>query len=188
MQMILREELIREILSELENVKIVYLEAPCGWGKTILLHQLEQTLGKSRCRFVHGIDVVRMELMENKNRLQQQGGWTEVLLIDNLGEWLVSGNMDLLLNYIQRGGEQTKFVLAGRMPLPPQLLYYKMMSQVTIYNKKKLQYSQKELGRMCVDNGICEGEQIKELYEICQGMPLFLTVAGGFIKGAVRDD
>ena len=188
MQMIMREELICDILNELKNKKMIYLEAPCGWGKTVLLHQLEEKLGREICTFIHSSEITRMNFMMDMNKEQKKGSHSEIFLVDNLGEWVISGNIELLMDYIQKQRPESKVILAGRVPLPSQLLPYKLTSQISIYGKNKLRYTGKEINEMCSHNYKGHGEQIRSLYEICQGMPLFLAVAVGYLEGAVTND
>lgn len=188
MHMILRDELIHDILSELEERKIIYLEAPCGWGKTVLLNQIEEAIGRENCTFIHSADIAKMNFMTDRNNVQEKNDQPKTYLVDNLGEWVVSGNIELLVTYMQNQSPECKYILAGRIPLPAQLLPYKLTSQIAIYGKNKLRYSDKELNHICSNSYKGLREQIRSLYEICKGMPLFLAVAEGFLEGAVAND
>lgn len=188
MQIVQREELIHNILNELKNKKMVYLEAPCGWGKTVLLHQLEESIGRDNCMFIHSSEITRMNFMADKSMGTAKDKRSEILLVDNLGEWVISGNIELLVNYIQKQKPDSKLILAGRIPLPAQLLPYKLASQVSIYGKNKLKYSDSELDTFCSKGYKGKREQFMELYELCHGMPLFLAVAEGLLEGAVIND
>ena len=188
MHIIIRNELIHDILSELKKRKIIYLEAPCGWGKTVLLHQLEEAIGRENCTFIHNSDIAKMNFMTDMNKVQKKNGQPKIFLVDNLGEWVVSGNIELLVNHIQNQSPECRYILAGRIPLPAQLLPYKLTSQVAIYGKNRLAYSDKELGDICANHYQGHREQIRGLYETCRGMPLFLTVAENFLEGMIADD
>ncbi|MGN1180555.1 MAG: hypothetical protein ACI4SD_05005 [Suilimivivens sp.] len=184
----MRNELIHDILNELKKKKIIYLEAPCGWGKTVLLHQLEETIGRENCTFIHSSDIIKMNFMTDMNKVQKKNGEPKIFLVDNLGEWVVSGNIELLVNDIQNRSPECRYILAGRVPLPAQLLPYKLTSQIGIYEKNKLKYSDKELNDICPNSFQGNREQIRDLYEACHGMPLFLAVAEGFLEGEITDD
>ena len=188
MHTIIRNELIHDILSELKKKKMIYLEAPCGWGKTVLLHQLEEAIGRENCTFIRSADIAKMNLMTDTNKVQKKNGQSKIFLADNLGEWVVSGNIELLVNDMQNRGPECRYILAGRIPLPAQLLPYKLTSQIGIYDKSKLRYSDKELNDICTNSLQGYREQIVSLYEVSQGMPLFLAVAEGFLEGAITDD
>lgn len=188
MQIMTRDCLIQDILGDLRRRKMVYLQAPCGWGKTVLLHQLEEHIGRERCTFIHNAEMIRNHWgMEHAYDLDSDSR-DEIFLVDNLGEWVMAGNMDLLLNYIQNQKPESKLVLAGRIPLPAQLLPYKITSQISIYNKNHLKYSEKELDTIFGKEYKGDREQMREMYEICQGMPLFLAVAEGVLEGALIND
>lgn len=188
MHIIMRNELIQDILNELKKRKIIYLEAPCGWGKTVLLHQLEEAIGKETCTFIHNSDIAKMNFLEDVNKGQKKNEQQKIFLVDNLGEWVLSGNIELLENDIQSQSPECRYILAGRIPLPAQLLPYKLTSQISIYGKNRLRYTNKELNYICAHSYEGHREQIRRLYEMCHGMPLFLTVAEGILEGAVTND
>lgn len=187
MQIIMRNELIHDISDNLKKNKIIYLEAPCGWGKTTLLYQLEEAMGRQRCTFIHNSEITRMKFMMDMNKPQGKEGESRIFLVDNMGEWVVSGNIGMLMDYIRNEEPESRFVMAGRIPLPSQLLPYKLTSQIKIYGKDRLKYSVDELNAICANKYKENKEQLKDLYEICHGMPLFLAVAEGFLEGAVND-
>ena len=143
MHIIMRNELIHDILSELKKKKMIYLEAPCGWGKTVLLHQLEEAIGRENCTVIRSADI-EMNLMTDTNKEQKENGEPKIFLVDNLGEWVVSGSIELLVNAIQNQSQECRYIFAGRIPLPAQLLPYKLTYQITIYGKNRLAYSEKE--------------------------------------------
>lgn len=188
MHIIIRNELIHDILSELKKRKIIYLEAPCGWGKTVLLHQLEEAIGRENCTFIYHSDIARVNLIPDVNKAQKKNSRHQIFLVDNLGEWVVSGKIELLVNHIQNQSPECRYILAGRIPLPAKLLPYKLTSQVAIYGKGRLAYSDKELGDICANHDQGHREQIRGLYETCHGMPLFLAVAENFLEGMIADD
>ena len=180
MKRIIREDLLKDISIDLKKYKIIYLEAPCGWGKTTLLCQLEEQLKKMSCSFIYNSEIERMKyttesVIERKENM--------IFLVDNLGEWVISGNIDRLVEYIETADIDSRFVMAGRIPLPAQLLPYKLTSQVKIYGKEKLKFSIKEIMHICDTQSKNEKAQFEELYEISQGMPLFMTVARGYLEG-----
>ncbi|MBQ6886990.1 MAG: hypothetical protein IJN54_05715 [Lachnospiraceae bacterium] len=184
MQMIMRNELIDEIRKELKKSKIIYIEAPCGWGKTVLLEQLHENFGKEQCTFVHNSEILKMELptLNNDNAQREE---RKIYLVDNLGDWVISGNFSRLMDYIREADTESRFVLAGRIPLPAELLPYKLTSQITLYNKEKLKFTAKELDAISSLYYNANRKLVSKLYEICNGMLLFMAVATG-IFGELR--
>ena len=109
MQMIMRNELIDEISKELKKSKIIYVEAPCGWGKTVLLEQLQETFGKEQCIFVHNSEILKMELttLNNDNAQREE---RKIYLVDNIEDWVISGNFSRLMDYIREADTESRFV------------------------------------------------------------------------------
>ena len=188
MQIIVRDELIRDIMNELQMKKMIYLEAPCGRGKTVILRQLEEKLGKEVCRFLHTSEINGMGFATVSGKAQKKEAQPRYFLIDNLGEWVVSGQMELLMSFVQNQQPECKYIMAGRIQLPPQLLPYKLTSQITIYGKNRLRYSEKELNSICAYSYEGHREQIRSLYELCHGMPLFMAVTEGLLEGEATND
>ena len=108
-------------------------------------------------------------------------------MVDNLGDWVISGTIELLVNFIQCQHE-SRFVMAGRIPLPSQLLPYKLTSQINIYGKSKLQYSAEEVMEMYSGHYKGSKELFNDFYDLCHGMPLFMAVAQGFLEGVTNDE
>lgn len=188
MHIVIRDELIRDVLNELQKKRMIYLEAPCGWGKTVILRQLQEKVGEEDCMFLHSASIDGMSFMTDGNKMQKESVQPKIFLVDNLGEWVASGRIELLMSFIQIQHPECKYILAGRIPLPPQLLPYKLTSQISIYGKSRLRYSEKELNSICAMSYEGHREQIRSLYEICHGMPLFMTVAEGLLEGADAND
>jgi len=184
MQMIMRNELIDEISKELKKSKIIYVEAPCGWGKTVLLEQLQETFGKEQCIFVHNSEILKMELttLNNDNAQREE---RKIYLVDNIEDWVISGNFSRLMDYIREADTESRFVLAGRIPLPAELLPYKLTSQITLYNKERLKFTTKELDIISSLYYNANRKLVSKLYETCDGMLLFMAVATG-IFGELR--
>ena len=178
MQMIQRRQLLESIRQELPNTKIVYLEAPCGWGKTVLLHQLKSELGEKNCTFLNESDLEKEQTKEDR-----------IFLVDNLGDWIISDGINRLKDLIDKMPPGCRFVLAGRIPLPSLLFPYKMTSQIRIYDKERLKFTRQEseaLYSICSDR-LSQDEWI-DLYEICRGMPLFLTMAQNLLEETMHDE
>lgn len=185
MQMIIRKELIELIYKDLQEKKIIYLSAPCGWGKTVLLQQIADFLrsGREECMFLNTQEEVGQGLVPATHPKDETEKEAHIFLVDNLEEWLMSGRMEALMNHIHIGRKENKFILGGRIPLPAQLVPYKICSQISIYGRDKLKYSREELDQMC--DGLSRGnsrEQLRSMYEVCGGMPLLLAVAGDLLE------
>ena len=118
MHVIMRNELIHDILNELKKRKIIYLKAPCGWGKTVLLHQLEETVGSGKCAFIHHSEMNGQTQMMDMNKVRDKKEQSKIFLIDDLEEWVISGKMELLVNDIRNQSPERRYILAGRIPLP----------------------------------------------------------------------
>lgn len=113
MQMIIRKGLIELIYKDLQEKKIIYLSAPCGWGKTVLLHQIADFLRSRReeCVFLHTQEEVGQGLVSATHPKGETEKEAQIFLVDNLEEWLMSGRMEALMNHIHIGRKENKFIL-----------------------------------------------------------------------------
>lgn len=175
--MIIRKGLLEGVKKDIKDGKMVYLWAPCGWGKTFFLRQLTQYLGDKNCKCLYPEDISENEV----NISEYDDG--SVVLVDQLEEWVVSGRMKVLEDIIRSNRDNKSIIMAGRIPLPGSLLPYKLTSQIMIYEKEQLQYSIEEVRKGCP---ICtlnfDRKQITQLYEISNGMPLFWAVMENDLK------
>lgn len=168
MQIVTRNELLESICSDLKKYKFIYLQAPCGWGKTTLLKQLCERYKRGNCVLVEDTAVYK------KTGEDEEGA--SLFLIDNLGDWVISGRMEKLVDYISAQTPESRFVLSGRIPVPPQLLPYKLTSQIKIYDSRTLGFSLKELIEVAKGEGdLLREDQIIRLREYSRGMPLFVA-------------
>ena len=98
MHIVIRDELIRDVLNELQKKRMIYLEAPCGWGKTVTLRQLQEKIGEEDCMFLHSASIDGMSFMTDGNKMQKESVQPKIFLVDNLGEWVASGRIEFRFN------------------------------------------------------------------------------------------
>lgn len=136
-----------KLCQDLINYDIIYIQASLGWGKyTFLSHFSEHHPEYT----IQMLDIYNID--QQLSELPAKDG--QILLIPRYEKLQDSEEKSRLWKRIQKQGRREKYVFASTIPLPEELLAYKVSGRLLIYGIKELKPGRKEVDSYFCKKGI----------------------------------
>ena len=136
-----------KLCQDLINYDIIYIQASLGWGKyTFLSHFSEHHPEYT----IQMLDIYNID--QQLSEIPVKDG--QILLIPRYEKLQDSEEKSRLWKRIQEQGRREKYVFASTIPLPDELLAYKVSGRLLIYGIKELKPGRKEVDSYFCKKGI----------------------------------
>lgn len=164
-EIIITERVKRKFEVFLESGRVLFMSAPCGFGKSTVANAM---LGRKK--------VLRLSAPEDEPELANEKDW-DFLLYDNLHMLSERRSMDALIALIRTNPDK-KFVILSRGQIPGGLMPFAYSGIMETLYAKDLFFDREETARFFKANGAKLSEkELSALYATTMGYPLALCVA-----------
>ena len=135
-RMVVKEDLARRFADVLENGRVLFISAPCGFGKTVLARAL--TSGK-RALFLSAAD--------SDFSLPASCGEWDILVIDDMQYIQTEQQLTALYGLI-RGGTGRHFLLLSRGEVPPELMAFQYTGLMDVVTPDDMLFDRGDIARL----------------------------------------
>ena len=136
-----------KLCQDLINYDIIYIQASLGWGKYTFLSHFSEHHSEYTIQM---LDIYNLD--QQLSELPVKDG--QILLLPRYEKLQDSEEKSRLWKRIQEQGRREKYVFASTIPLPEELLAYKVSGRLLIYGKKELKPGREEVDSYFCKKGI----------------------------------
>lgn len=159
----------RRILGDMENGDVLFICAPIGWGKNVLLRDLYHKL-EGRAFWLEETDNLSLE--EQLAQLPQSSGG-RAIMIPRLEKYIQNKKIEMIGRLLAKKRKEDVFVITSEVPFPKTLLAYTLYYKVIAYGVEDLRPSTEDVGEYLAQKGMnMEQDTLKQMEQDFNNMPL----------------
>lgn len=181
---VINENFIQQLEKDIKNYDILYICAPLGWGKDLLMQEIYSRRNGQRAFF--WLDDTEEQTMEQQIQALPATG-RKILVIPNLEKIMECGKEHLVWNLLNKKKKDDVFLIASTMTVPERMLPYTLMNRFISYGIDAIRPSNQDVAVYMKNRGISLSEEELLLIERdTNNVPLFVQMLSNLMAGSTR--
>lgn len=180
---ILNQNFIQRVERDMENHDILYIFAPLGWEKEVIMKRLYDDMASQDSHIWGNYD----EYSQEQQILKILIGKRCIYLVLNPETAVEVGEQNPLWGLLANKKPEDVFVLASSTPVPAGLIPYTILSRFVGYEIKDIKPEQEAVAAYFKARGIIlSKEELSQIERDCDFMPLYLQLLANLLVSTGR--
>lgn len=180
---ILNPNFIQCIEKDMKTYDILYIYAPFGWGKEVVMKTIYNDLSSK--------DVCWLEYKESESLEQQIAALPKakkrIYMIPNLEVIVEQGQQDLIWDLMSKKNNGDVFVIASSALLPAKMLPYTLLNRYISYGIEEIKPSSEDVSAYMKKRGISlSKEELFQIEKDCNNLPVYVRLLANLLENTNR--
>lgn len=169
----INQEIERRVLDDMDKNDVLYICAPIGWGKYVLLSNLYDKLGEKAFWLEETEDSSLETQLEELSQLSGR----RIIMIPRLEKLVQRGKLESISKLLSEKKNGDVFLITAEIPFPKKLLPYILYNKVTTYGRDDLKPSTRDVGEYFHKRGLkVDTDTLKQIEKDFDNMPLCIDM------------